>query len=244
MRFARFFDSGGGESAVIKFGKNFKATTLRRLAPPSSPASGHHRSNNVKSGIITGFQLLLAFSDDGSSRDVFETVMPGWSANERKILFCALAGHHGRPPEEAARRSLGPHDACDTCVAAAQAHIQAMFELLRPVALPHRPASALTVLGVGLAGLFVLADWIGSAETWFPYAPPMEGDETFERYWHHAQHAAVRAVGEAGVLPAEVEHFRGISQLFDIPTPSPVQIFAETAPLPDGPSLIVIEDVK
>jgi CRISPR-associated endonuclease/helicase Cas3 len=196
------------------------------------------------SHVITGFQLLLAFSDDGSSRDVFETVMPGWSANERKILFCALAGHHGRPPEEAARRSLGPHDACDTCVAAAQAHIQAMFELLRPVALPHRPASALTVLGVGLAGLFVLADWIGSAETWFPYALAMEGDENFERYWHHAQHEAARAVDEAGVLPAEVEHFGGMSQLFpDVRTPSPVQVFAETAPLPDGPSLIVIEDV-
>lgn len=63
--------------------------------------------------MITGFQLLLDFSDDGSCRDIFETVMPGWSVNERKILFCALAGHHGRPPEEAARRSLGPNDASD-----------------------------------------------------------------------------------------------------------------------------------
>jgi hypothetical protein len=78
--------------------------------------------------------------------------MPGWSANDRKIVFCALAGHHGRPPDEAARRSLGPHDACDTCVAAAQAHIQAMFALLPPAPLPRRPESALTVLGVGIAG--------------------------------------------------------------------------------------------
>jgi len=194
--------------------------------------------------VITGFQLLLAFAEDGSSRDIFETVMPGWSANERKILFCALAGHHGRPPEEGARGSLGPHDACDTCVAAAQAHIQAMFALSRPAVLPRRPASALTVLGVGIAGLFVLADWIGSAENWFPYTRPMDDDETFVRYRHQAQLAATRAVDEAGVLPAEVKHFGGISQLFpDVQTPSPVQIFAETAPLPDGPTLIVIEDV-
>jgi CRISPR-associated endonuclease/helicase Cas3 len=101
-----------------------------------------------------------------------------------------------------------------------------------------------TVLGVGIAGLFVLADWIGSAETWFPYAPPPEDDETFERYWHHAQQAAARAVSEARVLPAEIEHFGGMSQLFpDVRTPSPVQIFAETALFPEGPTLIVIEDV-
>ncbi len=196
------------------------------------------------SHVITGFQFLLAFSDDGSCRDIFETVMPEWSTNERKILFCALAGHHGRPPEEAARRSFGPNDVCDTCVAAAQAHMQAMFALLRPAALPRRPASALAVLGVGIAGLFVLADWIGSAENWFPYVPPMEDDKTFERYWHQAQHAATRAVAEAGILPAEVKHFSGMSQLFpDVRTPSPVQIFAETTPLPEGPTLIVIEDV-
>ena len=172
-----------------------------------APAPGNNH-------VITGFQLLVALSDDGSCRDVVETVMPGWSASERKILFSALAGHHGRPPEEAARRSLGPHDACDICVGAAQAHIQAMFSLFRPAALPRRPPSSLTLLGVGIAGLFVLADWIGSAETWFPYIRAMEGDETFERYWHHAQHAAARAVDEAGVSPAEVEHFGGMSQLF------------------------------
>ncbi|HEY6251627.1 MAG TPA: HD domain-containing protein, partial [Candidatus Angelobacter sp.] len=39
------------------------------------------------SHVITGFQLLVKFSDDGSCRDIFETVMPGWSASERKILF-------------------------------------------------------------------------------------------------------------------------------------------------------------
>jgi CRISPR-associated endonuclease/helicase Cas3 len=194
--------------------------------------------------VVTGFQLLVALSDDGSCRGIFETVMPGWSASERKILFCALAGHHGRPPEEGARRSIGPHDVCDRCVAAAEAHIQATYSLLRPSVLPRRPAGALTVLGVGIAGLFVLSDWIGSAEFWFPYAAPLEGDETFERYWRFAQRVAVRAVDDAGVSPADVEDFGGMSKLFpDIRTPSPVQGFAVGATLPDGPSLIVVEDV-
>jgi hypothetical protein len=76
-----------------------------------------------------------------------------------------------------------------------------MYSLLRTSALPRRPAGALTVLGVAVAGLFVLADWIGSAEIWFPYAAPLEGDETFERYWLLAQRAALRAVDDAGVSP-------------------------------------------
>jgi CRISPR-associated endonuclease/helicase Cas3 len=196
------------------------------------------------SHVVTGFQLLVALSDEGSCRDIFEGVMPGWSASERKILFRALAGHHGRPPEEGARSSIGPHDVCGMCVAAVEAHIQSMHSLLRPSALPRRPAGTLTVFGVAIAGLFVLADWIGSAEIWFPYAVPLEGDETFERYWKLTRRAAARAIDAAGISPADVEDFGGMSKLFPgIRTPSPVQGLAEAVPLPDGPSLIIIEDV-
>jgi CRISPR-associated endonuclease/helicase Cas3 len=196
------------------------------------------------SHVVTGFQLLVALSDEGSCRDIFEAIMPGWTASERKILFRALAGHHGRPPEEGGRSSIGPHDVCDECVAAVEAHIQATHSLLRPSALPRRPAGELTVLGVAIAGLFVLADWIGSAEIWFPYAAPLEGDCTFEHYWGGARRAAARALDDAGITPADVEDFGGMSKLFPgIRTLSPVQGFAEGVPLPDGPSLIIIEDV-
>ena len=170
--------------------------------------------------------------------------MPGWSANERKILFRALAGHHGRPPDEGERPSFGPHDVCTACVAAAQTHIQAMFPLLQPTALPLRPKNQLIKLGVGLAGLFVLADWIGSAESWFPYAAPIVDDQTFEHYWNLSREAAKRAINDAGVLPSTTKPFAGMSQLFpSISSPSPVQAFAETAELPNGPVLIIIEDV-
>jgi CRISPR-associated endonuclease/helicase Cas3 len=194
--------------------------------------------------VITGFQMLVAFSDAGPVQEIFESVMPGWSASERKILFRALAGHHGRPPDEAARSSFGQHDVCTVCVAAAQTHIHAMFALMRPAALPRRSRSELTILGVGLAGLFVLADWIGSAETWFPYTDPIEEDYTFERYWRLAREAAKRAIDEAGVLPSKTSSFAGVSQLFSsIKRLSPVQAFAQSTELPAGPALIIIEDV-
>ena len=196
------------------------------------------------SHVISGFQLLVRFSDGGPIQQIFETVTPGWSVSERKILFRALAGHHGRPPDEDARPSLGPHDVCPVCVAAAETHIQAMYALMRPPALPQRPRRELTLLGVGLAGLFVLADWIGSAQTWFPYTGPIADDPTFERYWSFARQAAKRAINDAGVLPSKTKPFAGMSQLFpNIGSPSPVQAFAETAELPNGPMLIIVEDV-
>jgi CRISPR-associated endonuclease/helicase Cas3 len=84
-------------------------------------------------------------------------------------------------------------------------------------------------------------------EDWSSCSPtgsgPLEGDETFERYWWLAQRAATRAIDDAGISPADVENFGGMSRLFPgIRTPSPVQGFAEAVPLPDGPS-IIIEDV-
>jgi CRISPR-associated endonuclease/helicase Cas3 len=196
------------------------------------------------SHVVTGFQMLVAFSDAGTVREIFETVMPGWAASERNILFRALAGHHGRPPNEGDRSSFGPYDVCSACVAASQTHIQAMFALMLPAALPRRSKRELTILGVGLAGFFVLADWIGSAETWFPYTAPITEDPTFERYWSLARETAKRAIDEAGVLPSTTKPFAGMSRLFpSIKSLSPVQAFAESAQLPDGPALVVVEDV-
>ena len=119
-----------------------------------------------------------------------------------------------------------------------------MYALLRPGALPRRSQNELTILAVGVSGLFVLADWIGSAEKWFEYTAPIDGDETFDLYWLHARAAAKAAVDQAHVSPAVVQNFDGTSQFLpEGRTPSPVQAFAETAPLPEGPSLTIVEDV-
>jgi CRISPR-associated endonuclease/helicase Cas3 len=78
------------------------ARVFQAKAPDYWPVGPLGRFRELPPGnshVVTGFQLLVALSDDGSCREIFDVVMPGWSASERKILFCALAGHHGRPPE-------------------------------------------------------------------------------------------------------------------------------------------------
>jgi CRISPR-associated endonuclease/helicase Cas3 len=53
-----------------------------------------------------------------------------------------------------------------------------------------------------------------------------------------------RALDDAGISPADVEDFGGMSKLFpEIQTASPIQGFAEALPLPAGPALVIVEDV-
>jgi CRISPR-associated endonuclease/helicase Cas3 len=118
-----------------------------------------------------------------------------------------------------------------------------MASLFKPAPWPRLKQSQLITLGMALAGAYVAADWIGSSGTWFKYTAPLGGDDTFAGYWSLAQARAEVAVAQAGLLPLEIRPFAGLNQLFpEIPTPTPVQAFVETLPLPDGPGLFIIED--
>jgi CRISPR-associated endonuclease/helicase Cas3 len=88
----------------------------------------------------------------------------------------------------------------------------------------------------------VLADWIGSAQQWFPYTSP---DLSLADYWRtHAVPNAGLAVEQAGVLPvssAGAQSFEALTGIAGF-APSPMQQWAETVGLPAGPTLHIIED--
>lgn len=227
---------------IGKYSRAFQAKSsdnwpVEALGPYRSVLAGNNH-------VDTGFRMLCNFSDGGPAADMFDAILPEWCASERNILFRALAGHHGRPPMETDRPLL-KSDVCDACTAAATTHIRVVHALLRPDPLPLRSERELTILAVGLSGLFVLADWIGSSEAWFEYAAPVSGDDTLAAYWAYAQRCARRAIDEAHVAATEVRSFAGLEPIFPkkITHLSPVQTFAETAMLPDGPCLVIIEDV-
>ncbi|OAS18965.1 hypothetical protein A5481_25415 [Methylobacterium platani] len=92
-----------------------------------------------------------------------------------------------------------------------------------------------------LAGLTALADWIGSNQAWFPYAAP-EAD--LPAYWAEACARAEAALREAGLVPGAPGprlSFAGLTGL-SLP-PTAIQDWAGAVALPDGPLLILIEDV-
>lgn len=92
-----------------------------------------------------------------------------------------------------------------------------------------------------LAGVAVLADWLGSNADFFPYcATPMP----LARYWKdHALPGAQRALAETGLADTPVATaFPGFADSFGLP-PTPLQSWAETVTLASGPQLFVLEDI-
>ena len=106
--------------------------------------------------------------------------------------------------------------------------------------MPEPPAQALARASWPLAGLTVLADWVGSNRNWFPYTEPGPG---LEAYWDLAKRRARVALSEAGLAPSSASRATGLHALTSIERPSPVQGWAETADLPPGPLLVLIEDM-
>lgn len=160
----------------------------------------------------------------------------------------AVTGHHGQPPGSA---SLTEHfDLCDETAAAA--FVGAARSLLLPDtdrdALLTLPAERLGEwrLSWWVSGIAVLADWLGSNTDYFPYCPqPL----SLEEYWWYIQPQAERAVHNSGVLPAASAPAQKLSVLFgwdhldERRTSTPLQAWAETAPLAKTPQLFLLEDV-
>jgi CRISPR-associated endonuclease/helicase Cas3 len=168
----------------------------------------------------------------------------GWTDSDRGTLWRAIAGHHGRPPQDC-DPPPGPVVLCKDCLTAAGGFIEAMRDVFRPPPLV-RPAEQHDVVRLGwqLAGLVTLADWIGSRQSWFPYIPAANVADPAAYLWNHALPLAAAALASAGLAAAVPAPFAGMRGLFPgITLPSPVQVWAEQVTLPEGPVLAVIEDV-
>ena len=169
----------------------------------------------------------------------------GGSLRVWRRLFSAVTGHHGSPPETKAGGSLAvlrTEDYGSAGVEAALAFVQTLHNLLEiPDKLrisDRRKGRRASYL---LAGLAVQADWVGSKQEWFPYTAP---HLNLDAYWQEAQERAANALKRSGLLPsppAASLAYRGDLISYK-ETPTPMQQRTETTPLPDGPSLFLIED--
>ncbi|RMW99663.1 CRISPR-associated helicase Cas3' [Allofranklinella schreckenbergeri] len=166
------------------------------------------------------------------------------------VWMRCVSGHHGQPPLETAGGGLLQADTGDDFFPSDRRAALAFIDAITPLflgadkALPRPATGALSILrrhAWHLAGLAVLADWLGSNQDHFPYrsAPLALAD-----YWDMAQAQAARAVTEAGLAGAAVRHWSLPQRLFDyLHTPTPLQDYAACVPLQHGPQLFVLEDV-
>jgi CRISPR-associated endonuclease/helicase Cas3 len=198
-------------------------------------ALGRFRPVSVSHGHDTaGYGLLI-----GPMDDVTASLLPKWR-NAGRAMLRAACGHHGRPPRDI--DAISSEEACDVCLNAAKAYA---IEAMRTVgSLPVAPVGTEVALRLAwqLAGLVVVADWIGSNETWFE-ANDLE--MPLEQYWtNHALPQAAAAVTQAGIVPAVARGRVALSDLAPHATEAtPLQTLAVDLPLPaEGPTLVVIED--
>lgn len=160
-------------------------------------------------------------------------------------LVDAIMGHHGRPvplpPERDGNSALfysaaALDDACRYALDAADLLLPAGASLTWA---PDLAARA-TQISWTVAGLAVLADWIGSDGAAFPRTDrPLD----LEAYWERATAQAEAAVRRAGVGPAAAAAGGGIRDLFGFDGPTSLQRYAETIQLVAGPQLFVLEDL-
>ena len=179
-----------------------------------------------------------------SKSDFFEP-LGGNRYRTWRPLISAVTGHHGAPPAPRMNETIVTlrSDFGAPGIAAARAFISQVYGLFSlPPELPSPGRAQARHASFALAGLAVLADWIGSSQDWFPYRE-QDDFKDLETYWDYAQEQANRAIAKAGVVPASIRDCIDYDALIGAQTtPSPMQEWARTAELPAGPALFMIED--
>jgi CRISPR-associated endonuclease/helicase Cas3 len=163
---------------------------------------------------------------------------------------CAVTGHHGQPPKEEALQqqrltlfNAFPEPDQQALRTFARA-VRALFwgDAAPPAALALR-SEALKQASWWLAGLTVLADWLGSNRSYFAFR---RDSMPLVDYWHHARATARWALRESGALPPHPASPQPFSVLFPnlahYPL-TPLQQLASDLPLLAGPQLFVLEDL-
>ena len=171
--------------------------------------------------------------------------MKGWATDLDVLGYLLLAtfGHHGEPVLP------GRHDPMlwDTTEARDPAaelvtlseHVQNWF----PAAYEGdaRSFPAAPALQHAFNGLLTLADWIGSDETFFPFAETL--DDPMERARSHAMDAVDRLFLNASGPRSSLESDAGFDQILEHPdwTPYPIQEAVRDVPLHENGGLAVLE---
>ena len=187
----------------------------------------------------SGYRFLCENIDkifDGGKEDILD-LFDSW--------ISASSGHHGRPPVN--QGGVSP--------VSAQFPVQVQQDALQFI----QDAKSLFNIMDGdwknlgdefkmkevswqVAGLIVLADWIGSNKRWFPF---VQEEMEIKQYWKtKALPQAERAVTESGILPLPPPPESKVTRLFPkIKNLTQLQNYAASILLSDKPQLFIFEDL-
>lgn len=155
-----------------------------------------------------------------------------------------VTGHHGVPPKKSGGRITNFYQAEDELAAFLFARdILDLFlsEFDASFLLNKSMKQRLKTISWQMAGLAVLADWLGSNKEYFKYnSTPIKLSEYFNDKALPSGESAIQAMRAT----SRIREFQGIDDLFSfIVQPTPLQKYAIEEPLNDKPQLFILEDV-
>ncbi|KXV39858.1 CRISPR-associated protein Cas3 [Gluconobacter japonicus] len=220
--------------------------TFQFLRPDLWPAALGHTPAALPPGPrhdAAGLYLLGQLN----THPVLRTLFPDWLATEKLRILAGIAGHHDKPVSRAYQRPANLTSLEEKTLEAAQSFLTVMASLFQPPPFPEdMTEAAMDSLAWRLAEYLPVADWIGSNRTWFPYISPEDLTDPSAYFWNKALPQAQKAVLQAGLGSIRTTPFQTAKALLphlEKHALSPLQHWAETVQLPDGPTLIVIEDM-
>jgi CRISPR-associated endonuclease/helicase Cas3 len=226
---------------IGKFGDGFQSMRpeLHAALSGRAVATRNTERHTTLGYLLTQRYLLDWLGQDGRDPDLLDLVQP-WLA--------AATGHHGRPPKNVGNPALLLRDQFPANVANdTQRFVEETGRLFMPEGFPlPAPEAGLAERYMHtswlLAGLLVVADWLGSNTRWFSYREPTL---SLIEYWHQvALTGAHRAVDESGLPPATPAPFAGFKALFaNMPAPTPMQVWSESVRIGQGPQLFILEEL-
>lgn len=155
--------------------------------------------------------------------------------------FCASSGHHGKPPTSKINSYF------DVQQFPAKEALKFICDIKEIIGMPAdiefllKDERLIKELSWLIAGLMVLADWIGSNSRWFPF---QKTEQPLKEYWERkALPQAQTAINESGILPISAAGRLSITQLFEHKQATPLQILAEQIPISKNGNLFIIEEI-
>ena len=165
----------------------------------------------------------------------------GATQGVRRMLYAAVAGHHGGPPEHLDHRKYRDQAnqiGAEASRVAGEA-IQQIASLFPGASLDGMTESEARRLSWVLSGLTVQSDWIGSNPVWFG---PQEAGTPVATYWNQALARAEEAIFAAGLHCACPSPQAAVRVLPETAALRPMQKAVGEIGLPDGPLMALIED--
>ncbi len=168
--------------------------------------------------------------------------MRGSPCAEVDAWMQAVTGHHGEPPEDKERVLEDAFDSVD--FEAVERFLQNLLVLAQLKDLPRPDKILSKAASWWVAGLAVLADWLGSNRRFFPFeSRPMP----LEDYWREALRRAGQAIEATGLIVQPPARQLTLADCFAEPPrglqPTPLQAWAQEVEIPSGPALFILEDV-